>query len=438
MTLQYINLLTFLWLAVWAYVAMRRLAAGFRQSILFAFPVHFVFCGLPLLFDVVVGIPEYRSLPGFHAAANDATTCLLYCLCVSLCPVLWWFSAPKSKADKVRKSPLAAPTRSGRLEFQALLLVLMVLPPILALASPDRSMYTSYTPFYRGYALGDVSRFHALVAHATKLAVVASGVLVYRAKRPAACLLTLAPLLVLNSWLHGKRNIVALSLLVLVYALWKRGVLTGKRLFIGGMVGALLLISFSTFYQTRLRYAPEFSEKRTLTLWFENFRIDFGRDDVIKLAIFDELYPDEIGILDYKGQSVVFIATVWIPRQLWPDKPANYAAHMMTAALNGPAPGGGRMTTTVLAEAVSNCGWFGFIVGPLLVALVCRIGHGYDDEIIHHLTLLVMLGLLTVSCSYWAVLALLWLGLLCYRTYSIGTRPVTSRKVPCPRISGLT
>ena len=51
------NLCGFTWLFVCAVCSLRKLASGSRHSIHFLVGVHFLFCGVPLLADVVFGVP---------------------------------------------------------------------------------------------------------------------------------------------------------------------------------------------------------------------------------------------------------------------------------------------------------------------------------------------------------------------------------------------
>ena len=85
-----------------------------------------------------------------------------------------------------------------------------------------------------------------------------------------------------------------------------------KLLFVGIVcVGTMLLFSF--LYQETFRY-----KMLQIDDWeqvYHNMRVDFGRDDVTKMAIYAELYPDELEILDYPFQSFLFTVTMYVPRE---------------------------------------------------------------------------------------------------------------------------
>ena len=396
-------MVTFLWLGLWAYIALRYLALGVRKSILFVFPIHFALCGVPLLLDVIVGVPFYLGYPGFRSAGLDETTAILYCAYVSTCPIIWWFFA-----GGLRKTSIFPAIHSRRMTKLALLVMLM-LPGFLVLLSPDPFVYSEYSIRVPEPSTAHLSMFfHIWVVQSIQFSILAAGIILIRAKRVWACILWLAPVIFSDCWLHGKRNAVAIALAMLLYALWRRGILTRKRLYVVGATAFLCLFAFSFYYIGKVRYSSKFLAKQSYEFFYDFLRMDYGRDAVIKLVIFAELYPERIRILDYRGQSAVIIATVWYPRPFWPSKPESFGTHVTTAAMHGPSPGGGSTTTSVLAEAIANLSWFGWLIGPLILSLVCRIGDSCNDEIIFALTLLIIVFLQTVHIAPWAVVAFVW------------------------------
>ena len=69
-----------------------------------------------------------------------------------------------------------------------------------------------------------------------------------------------------------------------------------KLLFVA-MVFTGMMLLFSSLYQETFRY-----NMLQIDDWeqvYHNMRVDLGRDDVTKMAIYAELYPEELEILDY-------------------------------------------------------------------------------------------------------------------------------------------
>jgi hypothetical protein len=181
-------------------------------------------------------------------------------------------------------------------------------------------------------------------------------------------------------WLNGKRYIVAM---IITWALavfccrpaWKR---TTKTLV--AAAGIALIAGFSLLYQFNLRDM----DSTTAGYLYESYRIDFGRDHGIKLALHKELDESERPLLEYRGQSVLFALTFWVPRSWWPDKPYPYYVYYTGAVLDVPTRYtwlGWGVTNSWLDEAIANFGLLGMILGILLPGLVCRGGQNGSPEL---------------------------------------------------------
>jgi hypothetical protein len=121
-------------------------------------------------------------------------------------------------------------------------------------------------------------------------------------------------------WINGKRHIVMIVAVQFAYILWEKRLIRGMRLLYVATIGILGLALFNHWYLEQFKYVGRLSQGASRSRYTE-FRIDYGRDDVIKLAIYAELHPDQISILEYRGQSMLFYATAFIPRSFFPDKP---------------------------------------------------------------------------------------------------------------------
>jgi len=429
--LAWLNILTFLWLAGWAFKASALLARGARSSILFVFPVHFAFCGIPLLLDQWVGKPDYERYPAIALAAGDATTCALYGLYVAACPLLWWTLSRASRVAGSRPAGSLVDRIPNRRSLTAMLTLTTLSPLLVLLFVPEPDMYLDYTPFRRDLLeREDAAFFHVLMTYATVASVLAGMILLLQSRRFFRTLFFLTPCLLAAFWLHGKRNIVAVAAALSIYTLWRKGLLRGRRVFVvGGLIGAVFL-AYSWIYQTQFRYPETFTATRTAADWYENFRADYGRDHGIKLCLYAELHPAEVQILDYRGQSLMIYATALAPRRFWPDKPASYAYRLTSEARMIPVKEtGGALTTSILDEAISNFGWFGLLIGPLAISLVCRTGDSRRDNLVATLTVLMSFFLQTVHLIAVYPFAMLWIALMIL-TKPAGNRRLAARWAP--------
>jgi len=422
------NILTFLWLLYTLVYATKRMLRGSRNTINFVFPVHFVFCGVPLLLDTVVGTPPHDVMPGFAIATSDPATSLVYCAYVSACPIIWimFGTAPHSYQDDrsftITSKPLSLPTR-------LLLSLLVALPVILVITSPDPSFYSTYTPHSRHISeRWDAAFYHVFVGKSCLLSIVAASVLLASARQLPSALLASLPFIAATCWINGKRNAVAFALVALLFALWRRTDVSRKTLVVVALLSAVFLGLFSDYYQKELRFSQQFTNRNgSWHFWYDSFRIDYGRDDVIKLTIYSELYPETGRILEYRLQTLPLYIATFYPRRLWPDKPDAYARHLTIKAMDRVPPGGGGLTTSVLEEFISNFGPLGFLLGPLTLIAVSRLGDRSRNLNTRALSVLVTIFLQVVHFAPWAVIGLLWVMMICWEELGKAGTPTRSR-----------
>lgn len=433
--IEFVALLTFFLITSSLVFAARELIRGSRSCVLIIFPIHFLFCGLPLLLDVAIGVPSYQAFPGFHIAAHDEMTTLVYCAYMVLCLGIWWMGYVPRRHQRDQLLPRHALDWRDQLSpaRQFAVCVLLIAPFVLVALAPDPWMYTEYTSHDRELYFRDAERhYHMWVSRAIQASLLASAILLFFSRKLLPSLTSLIPIVSADCWLSGKRNAIATVLVLWIYSLWRRGSLQGKQLITACVVAGAGLLAFSGYYQTQLRFSDQFVENKTSEFWYNNYRIDYGREDTIKLNIYAMLHPHEMQILDYRGQSLEIIATMWVPRRFWPDKPPSYSHFVTTAAMGIARDVGGGVTTTWLCEAIANFGWFGFLIGPLLILVVCRVGDAASSETVHFLTLLVAVGLQTVHIAPWAVPAAAWFVLSMRELFS---RQRTSSRLTTRRVS---
>jgi hypothetical protein len=131
------------------------------------------------------------------------------------------------------------------------------------------------------------------------------------------------------------------------------------------------------------------------------------------MAIFAELHPSTMSILEFRGQSLIFYATAYIPRAMWPGKPLTYACYFTSAMLgSSPQDWGWGMTTSIFDEALANGSWLGLLAASLVIGVLCRIGDSCSNVLVFLLTAIVASLLLTVELVAFAPLVLLWVMMI--------------------------
>jgi len=424
--------LTGVWLLGWALLACGEIARDRRQVTPYFIVVHFVLTGLPAILDLMLGSPEYRSQPGFYIANQDPATALVYCSYVSLCPAVWWAMRRRGRARAQR------PERSVGVMPEARILVpwrpffwALVASPLAAVAAaPDPGAYLQYAFVPLNDVSPNVADYHQFMALTTMLSTLGATLLLASRARPSPRhLAALCPWLALAFWLNGKRTIVFTTLVLIGLVVWNRRVIRrGTAVAAAGAVIAMLTV-FTVAYQMGIRGI-------TVRQAYDSVRIDFARDNAIRMPLYAELHPDRMQILESRGQSLLFDVALLVPRAVWPEKPLPYAQYFTTAMLGTePRMWGWGMTTTWLGEVFSNIGWFGLLMGPIPLGLMARLADRRSGALFTALTVLVGALLMAVQVVAFLPLFICWLALAwrAGRRPRRGSCPAPSARVRAPR-----
>ena len=409
-----ISLLVFSWLLGFAVFGYLQLSKGAIRCAYGLFMIHFVLCGLPLLLDVLFGMPQYRGQPGLSLASSDSNTFYVYCLYVSFVPLLWTFTAISSSQCKDRAGADLSRVPRGFGHFGTLTnSAILILPIILVIASPKPELYLTYGMIATTILPDNIINHHSLISASVLVGLLSiAGILLNTKKLNVPIVGSCVLLTGVYIWVNGKRHIVFASLLVYLYVGLVRGALRGRSLVISCLALGLIMGSYSEWYQTYIRKdiiaIGDPDEKYT------NKRIDYGRDAVIKFTIYCELKGESMKILDYRGQSVLFNVLFFVPRKWMPEKPWPYAQYLTASIYFTRTVGslGYSMTTSWLEEAIANFGWAGVVLGPLVLSGVCRLADFTTSRSTQGLGILVASLLLAVHLAAFIVLALLWIGIL--------------------------
>lgn len=414
--IEIVDLATFVWLAGWAIFAFVRIGRGSRKAILFPILTLFIFFGIPLALDVFDEMPGYSQQPGFYLATRDFTTSILYCVYISAVPPLWWLLAGRSP-ELSPSGDLMSMLASRRLMrwLEPVLYFLVVSPLVVIMLAPDPMVYTTYGAAAQELFSERAADYNAYTSLATFLSVVsAAGLLLSRPRVKIGHLLFIVPWVLLSMWAQGKRSIVAMVLVFAIYVAWEKGSLRRERLLLGTAAAVVVLVLFSDIYQSSIRLAS--MNQTDPLIRYANARVDFGRDAVTKLAIYAELYPEKVRILQHRGQSFLFDLTIYVPRTMWANKPWPYAVYVTAAMLLMPTaePLTWGVTTSILEEAIANVGWLGMLLGPLVIVGLCRTGERARNVLVTALTILVACLFLVLHFAAIAPMFLAWVALIAW------------------------
>ncbi len=264
------------------------------------------------------------------------------------------------------------------------------------------------------------------LVNSTNLSILMISFLAINKNYSLKLLLKFSPILLACVWINGKRNIIVLLLLIFVYVLLNNKQLKNKLKIFISIVVTVFVGLFSQFYITnfKLNEVEQTAEEK-----YETLRLDYGRDDVLKMAIYHELYDKYPPILSYRGESMVFVLTFFIPREIWSDKPLTYTAYFTSSLLSEKADfqhfG---MTTGIFDEFIVNFSLFiGFVFAVYLVIRIIRVTLKMNNLFFNLYTVLVLALLLSNDIKSYLIIHILWIVYLVYlkkKNKNVGKRSI--------------
>lgn len=434
-----VKIVTFAWLLFWAFLSAKNIIFKRYYSAYLVIIINFLFFGLPLLLDLVIGEPKYNFFPGMdnlRVAVRDETTFLVYCMYIAIVPVVLWYNGvPKDKENHgrllvnnqtflVNLAGFGNRYKLGK-QFKLLMMLigyfLLFLPVILWSFSPNPSIYMTYGAKGANLFSEVEDKFHQLIHLSSFISLGGLITIIVLQKNKNLSLINfyfwasvLIPISV-TIWLNGKRHIIAFVIFALVLTLLLKKAFSRVKILVF-FLGLLLAFGiFSYSYQTSL--VRSIATKQV----YEISRLDYARDPVLKLSIYSELNPDKLKILDHRLQTVYHALILYIPRFLWPGKPLpyDYQVYITAASFNiSPKDVIFGLTGTWLAESLSNFGWVGAFIGPMTIALICRFGDSTRNNFLIICTSFLSIYLLSLSLGYTVPFLIIWLILLTREYYT--------------------
>lgn len=317
---------------------------------------------LPLFLDIIFSAPAYYKFPGFSVFQDNVLISLIYNFFVISISYFNYFFRGREAININLSNNLN--------KIDIFLFLISIVPVLIFIFSPDKSIYMIYGgDALRGYS-EITGKFHGYLNISTFLSVIFLAYLVIKNYKKNPILLILFILLVIfDFWVNGKRTIVLVFLFFLALFL----ILKERSLksFIFTIFLSLIFGFYSNWYQSTVR---DFGDKVTFEENYENIRVDFFRDQRLKMAIYAELNPHLMKILPNRGDSFLFSATFFIPRDYWENKPYPYAQYFTSAMFyQEPKLWGWAMTTSIYDEVVANTGFLGLLTIQFLVFLFFKL-----------------------------------------------------------------
>ncbi|ACK61283.1 O-antigen polysaccharide polymerase Wzy [Bacillus cereus] len=410
---EFINFLTFIWLTLCLIYVLANFFAGAKNTIYFVYLVFYVFFALPIGGDWIFGKAQYDYEIGFKFATEDELTAIIYCAYITCIPILWFLFGKTKHGNNELKVAVEDQAATLFKIIEIICYCALVSPLIVTLLSPNPELYLEYAAVIQDLTYNqNAMEYHGIVSMTSTMSIFAAGTLILvRDKMKTSKLVLIFPWVAIALWVNGKRALVVMAIFIILFSLWQKKYLNGWKFPAIVAVSVMFIAVFSSSYQSNIRYDD--LKINSSSEVYKNVRVDFSRDDRVKMTIYSELYPDRMKILDYRGQSIVFDLTMFIPRSIWEEKPWPYAVYFTSAMLMMPTQYiGWGMTTSWLEEAIANFGWFGFLIGPLVINYICRIGDRQELALLKVFTTIVASLLLILQLAAFYPLFFIWLLLI--------------------------
>lgn len=367
----------------------------------------FVFV-LPLLLDYAIGYPSYSGrLYGFSMSYNDTPTRYLYAtyLLVSQCIMLIVGNSKlifnkcninsNQKVKKCINKKLLSFSNENNKYVDFVLFCASFITVALVLVFPmGKDILWNFGWRDLGVVI-EGQKYYSTVEKLSYISVVSALIYLFSKKSRISIKIIFIALIYMSISVQAKRSIIFfVGVVILAYLLFNSNMNKKKWIYILGIISIIGVLYYSIYVKMNLRGYAGFENVYT------TLRIDFFRDDTVKMVIYSLLNPNIINILEYPGQSIIMqIGSLFpLPFLGVPSIGYNY---YLTSSLIGVSLDNNInwMTTSIFDEMLSNFGFFGFWIAPTVLSIFARIADKQSTKLIP-ITISVVMLLLMYSPSY--------------------------------------
>ena len=382
--------------------------------------IIYVFCVIPIVLNYFIGVPNYFTVywyKPFIKAMNNNTVNIIYDGYISFTIIILYmlFAVKKSQIELKRENTLTSLFYNNK----SIAILLIFLPFIIILLTGTLKNYTVYnTSSLRGFS-EDISI--SLVTPALILSVFTFFSVYFKDNFNFRKMIISLIYFICIVWVSGKRFMIANIIVLLIFYIVNSNISEKirKKFFKLFPILCILLVIFSGFYLIAVRPLSDTSFKSV----YEMLRVDFGRDDVIKYVINEEIINNN-KILEYRGETFVSLLLFFVPRKIWPSKP--YPHYMyLTASILGLSidqiPAG--TTPSLLEMTICNFGILGFPLGIIILCILTYLIDKCKDIDSKAICLILSIVLLTQSIDVYIIaivlLILMRIFMLLFKNKSI-------------------
>lgn len=362
--------------------------------------IIYIFCVLPIVLNYFIGMPKYNTAywykPFISAMQNNRVNIIYDIYIMALIILLYTIFGRRSNVKGLKKeNTLTSIYRNNKI----ISIVLILSPIILIILTGTWKNYLIYNISSARGVSGTVDA--VLMTSCLLISVITYFSVVFKKNIGVRKVLFSILYFVLIIWISGKRFMIANILVLVIFYVVNMNLKssTRKRMYIIIPLLCSLLVGFSAFYLMKVRPMSETSFDSV----YDMLRVDFGRDDVIKYVINEEIINNNM-ILDYRGESFISLIASFIPREMWPNKPYPHYMYLTASILSVDKlniPAG--TTPSLLEMVICNFGFMGFPIGIGVSLILCAFIDKCTDIDRKAIYLLVFIVLLTQSMDVYLI-----------------------------------
>ena len=368
-TYQYFDIFTIFLSIYFLLQAVKHLAG---KSIFIIYILLYAFYILPLDLDYLISFPAYLNPRhhGFYISYDDALTRVIYDF------ALLWTQFCVIRYFKGKKIVVTTEKKNSKKNYAKYLIAGMALPPILTIVVLHNPAML-YTFQWNELDTFTIHRLFSYVEQLTYIGICCAVLYLFSDKhKKVKWILNVIALLFIyiNICIQGKRGILFFALVMFFLVVFlKNNKESGFNLFkirniiivIVGLAVCFFMIAMSIDVKLERGYAED--------MIVDALRVDFFRDDRVRMAIFSELYPNRMHILDWYGQTIFYnITHIWpinlICINFFGMRLLNYQQFISAAIQGIRFTEKGYMTPTLFAEGISN---IGIVLGIFIMPFIC-------------------------------------------------------------------
>ncbi len=348
------------------------------DMVLWTFTLFFI---LPLFLDATDYVAVYRTYPELQTVSSVPEVHIISALTVLVGTFL--IARTVRRMSVISVEPMV-------IRHRWVWFLIALCPLAVVALAPDPGVYSHMAAVISQSGPGEPSLRHvykpvpncaiSCVRHVVDTGLNRGLSVWFMSRHRNAALWMVLPIGFMDFWINGKRNIIALLLIQFAFVIGRNLSVDRRSLRRYVAIGTLLLlvlVALSSWFQNQYRATVVANSSG------ESFKIDFGRTDVVHLAVAGQLgYAPRP--LSYPGQSLVLYVDAVAARVMGGQKDVTYPDRVTSIAKSRPIEStpGSIITTSIVSEAIDNFGWFGIFIGPVVLVLLIRWSARVRDPIL--------------------------------------------------------